>query len=283
MPRKKKGEAILNQGVLIIIGGREDKKDEMLILSEVAKRVGRGKLVIATIASTLGDELWEEYVRIFKKLGVKKVSHLDVSNRHKDVVSRALKSLNGANSIFFTGGDQLRITSELGGTPIVDRIFDIYHAGGLIAGTSAGASAMSETMLVSGTFEASFRIGASLRMAPGLGFARSMIIDQHFAERGRISRLIGAIAQNPKYLGVGIDENTAIIVESEESFRVIGDGAVYVLDAHGATDSNISEAQQDVTLSIFNVRFHVLSAGDVYNVVTKRPTRMGTMEEKKVA
>lgn len=111
-------------------------------------------------------------------------------------------------------------------------------------------------------------------MAPGLGFVKDMIIDQHFAERGRIARLIGAVAQNPKYLGLGIDEDTAIVMEENKCFSVIGAGAVYVIDAHEATESNISEAAQDTTLSIFNVCFHVLSEGDAFDQVNMRPYRL---------
>lgn len=258
---------------LIIIGGREDKKGAMQILREVSSRVGNGKLVIATVASSVGDELWREYRTIFRRLGVKHISHLDVVNRKEAVDHKALRAVEGAAAVFFTGGDQLKITSELGGTLVAQKIYEIYENGGLIAGTSAGASVMSETMLVSGSADASYRIGNSLRMAPGLGFVPNIIIDQHFAERGRIARLIGAVAQNPKFLGLGIDEDTAVIMENNKHFRVIGSGAAYVIDAHEATESNISEAEHDEALSIFNVCFHVLSAGDEFDVPTKHPSR----------
>ncbi|RZA08521.1 MAG: cyanophycinase [Proteobacteria bacterium] len=256
---------------LVIIGGREDRAGEMAILNEVAKRAGAGKLVIATVASTVGEELWKDYRAIFRKLGVKHISHLDVVNRKEAIDHRALKAVEGASAIFFTGGDQLKITSELGGTLAADEIYKIYERGGMIAGTSAGASVMSETMLVAGSSDSSYRIGSGVRTAPGLGFVKNMIIDQHFAERGRISRLIGVVAQNPRYLGIGIDENTAIIMDEHESFRVIGNGAVYVIDAHEATESNVADAKLDTALSIFNVRVHVLSAGDTFDMPTKTP------------
>ncbi|RYZ99132.1 MAG: cyanophycinase [Proteobacteria bacterium] len=243
----------------------------MAILSEVAKRAGSGKLVIATVASTVGEELWKDYRAIFRKLGVKHISHLDVVNRKEAIDHRSLKAVEGATAIFFTGGDQLKITSELGGTLAADEIFRIYERGGMIAGTSAGASVMSETMLVAGSSDSSYRIGSGVRTAPGLGFVKNMIIDQHFAERGRISRLIGVVAQNPRYLGIGIDEDTAIIMDEHESFRVIGKGAVYVIDAHEATESNVADAAVDTALSIFNVRVHVLSAGDTFDMPTKTP------------
>ncbi|MES2527858.1 MAG: cyanophycinase [Bdellovibrionota bacterium] len=269
MARKKSGK-------LIIIGGREDKEKEMDILREVAKGVGDGRLCIVSVASSVGDELWGDYSRIFKNLGVKKLSHLDVVHRTEAVDQKALKAVKDADAVFFTGGDQLKITSELGGTLVADRITEIFENGGIIAGTSAGASVMGEIMMVSGDSDSSFRIGSGLNMAPGMGFAPRLLIDQHFAERGRIGRLIAAVAHNPRYLGVGIDEDTAIIMDESKCFKVIGNGAVYVIDAHEANGLNISEAPKDTTLSIFNVKLHLLSKNDKFDLTTR-------MAEKGVA
>ena len=239
---KTKSKKQAKLGTLMMIGGHEDKHGDMEILAELASRVGGGCLCIATVASTVGNELWEDYRRIFKHLGVKRITHLDVVRRQQSVDRAALKAVEDADAVFFTGGDQLRITSELGGTAISERISEIHQTGGIIAGTSAGASVMGETMLVAGGSDASFRIGSGLKMAPGLGLVKNMLVDQHFAERGRIGRLIGATAHNPKFLGIGIDEDTAIVMEENSSFKVMGRGAVYVLDAHEATGCNISEA-----------------------------------------
>lgn len=258
-------------GKLIIIGGGEDKENGQEILRLVADEVGSGKLCVVTVASSIGDELWEIYQDIFKRLGVKRMSHLDVVHRKDCVDIRALRAVEGCSSIFFTGGDQLKITSELGGTEVLEKILDIYQRGGTISGTSAGASVMGETMMTSGPSDASFRIGESIRMAPGLGLATSMIIDQHFAERGRIGRLIGATAHNPKYLGVGIDEDTAIILEDKKSFEVIGSGTVYVLDSHRCNGNNISEGEVDSPLSLFNVKLDLLVHGDWYDLHKKVP------------
>lgn len=254
----------------MIIGGREDKERDKSILCDFAERVGSDTLCIATVASTVGDELWEIYRTLFKELGIKKITHLDVVQRHDSVNEAALKAVHDADAYFFTGGDQLRITTELGGTPIADRILEVYQKGGLIGGTSAGASVMGEMMLVSGHGDHSYRIGSNLKMAPGLGFAKNVIIDQHFAERGRIGRLITATAHNPKFLGIGIDEDTAILMKGCK-FKVMGAGAVYIVDAHQSTDSNLSEAEENAALSIFNVQLHLLSAGDGYDLVKKIP------------
>lgn len=171
----------------------------------------------------------------------------------------------------FTGGDQLKITSQLGDTAFYDRLMAIYEKGGVVAGTSAGASAMCETMLVRGTGSETHRIG-DLHMAPGLGLLKDVIIDQHFAERGRMGRLLGAVAQNPRVLGIGIDEDTAIVVENEDRFRVIGSGGVSILDAGNMTHSNIADEETDRALSIFGVHLHVLSHGDAFDLRRRKPT-----------
>jgi cyanophycinase len=168
--------------------------------------------------------------------------------------------------MFFTGGDQLRITSTFGGSELCETMRERYAQGMLIAGTSAGASVMSETMLVSGPGDDSHRVGDTLRMAPGLGLTRDFVVDQHFAQRGRISRLLGAIAQNPRPLGVGIDENTAIIAKEGESFEVIGAGAVYVINGKCITYTNLSESKTDDVISVHNVKLDVLSHGDRFDI-----------------
>ncbi|MBC7540505.1 MAG: cyanophycinase [Bacteriovorax sp.] len=259
-----------NQGKLIIIGGREDRKEAKEILSVVAKAVGSGKLCVVTVASEDGDHMWDIYRKIFNDLGVMTLTHLDVIHRTESIDKKAFAAVKDADAIFFTGGDQLKITSEIGGTIIQDRIMEIYQKGGVIAGTSAGASVMGEIMMIAGASDASYRIGSGVVMSPGLGFATKMIIDQHFAERGRIGRLIGTVAHNPKYLGIGIDENTAIILQDRIHFEVIGSGAVYVLDAHEAHGCNVSEADFDSVLSIFNVRLSVLTNGNCYDIALKK-------------
>jgi cyanophycinase len=260
-------------GTLIIIGGREDKKDGKHILTRVAQQALGGRLVICTVASTESpEELWDDYRRVFRELGMKDVAHLQIEHREGGAAEEQMKILDHTSVVFFTGGDQLRITSKLEGTAIADRIRRIYAEGGTIAGTSAGASVMSETMLVSGTGSASYRIGQDLSMAPGLGLMRDAIIDQHFAERGRLGRLLGAVAQNPRLLGIGIDEDTAIVVDPKRRCEVLGSGAVYIVDGRDVTCTNISEEHTDGTMSMFDVRLHVLSQGDVFDITTHRPT-----------
>jgi cyanophycinase len=257
------------EGPLIIIGGHEDKEGDMIILSEVAKRLGNGRLVLATMASHAPEGYFESYQKAFGALGVANLVELYVEDRAETHNAEKLRLLDGASGVFFSGGDQLRISSQIGNTPIEARIREIWRNGGLLAGTSAGASVMSDTMMVHGSSAETHRIG-DLSMAPGLGLVRDVIIDQHFAERGRIGRLLGAVAQSPRVLGVGIDEDTAMVLEGED-FQVIGSGAVYVIDAEGVSASNIAEASAERTLSMFDVRLHVLASGDGFNLASRRP------------
>ena len=256
-------------GPLLIIGGHEDKENDRVILSELARLLGGGRLVIATVASKEPDGYFEAYREAFEALGVTDLVELYVHERSDSSSREAVEKLEGAAGVFFTGGDQLRISSQIGDTPVERRILDLHRKGGVIAGTSAGASVMSETMLVKGPSAESYRIG-ELHMAPGLGLMRHVIIDQHFAERGRYGRLLGAVAHNPRLLGVGLDEDTALLVRGDAG-RVLGSGAVYVVDGEEASHSNIAEAQADRPLSIFDIRMHVLSSGDSFDFVRRRP------------
>jgi len=267
---------------LIIIGGHEDRTADKVILGEIARRIGSGKLVVSTVAvPSEPNGLFEEYEKAFRALGVKHLFNLAINTREEATRESKLRILDDAVGVFFTGGDQVKITSQIGDTPIFRRIQEIYDNGGLIAGTSAGASVMSETMLVEGGDEQSHVIGASVRMAPGLGLLSGVIIDQHFMERGRVGRLIGAVAQNPKNLGVGIDEQTAIVVERGNAFYVLGSGAVYVIDGSEVSYSNVAEEDLKKTLSIYDMKVHMLSQGDRFDIVARRPGQMtGRAAEK---
>jgi cyanophycinase len=266
-------------GTLIIIGGHEDKEDDPLILKEVVRRVGAGKLVVATVASELPEAMWEDYERVFRRLGVKHLYKLDIESREDAFSDRKRQILANADAVFFTGGDQLKITTRLGASPLCDRVREIYHGGGIICGTSAGASVMCDTMLVSGDGNGSARLGSLVRMAPGLALVSDILIDQHFAERGRIGRLLGAVAQNPRLLGLGIDENTAVVMTgSGRRFHVLGTGAVYAFNARDMLYSNLSEEEHDRALSMFGTRVDVLSQGDSYDLSTRVATNAPAQE-----
>jgi cyanophycinase len=257
---------------LIIIGGAEDKKGDKKILAEVCDHIDKESqlLVIATVATEKPVEVGSEYTDIFESMGIKNIRVLDVENREDALKNENIELINKASLIFFTGGDQLRITSILGGTPLYSSMKRKYSEGCVFVGTSAGASVMSDTMIVKGMDDESPR-KCTLKMAPGLGLINGVTIDQHFAQRGRVGRLLVCVAENPEILGIGIDEDTSIIVNKENGLRVLGSGAVYIIDGSNISDTNVSEQHQDNILSIFDVKMHVLKSGDKFDLKTRRP------------
>jgi cyanophycinase len=263
---------ISKKGDLIIIGGHEDKNGDEAILKEVSKRARRrsGHLLITTVATHFPEELAREYRQLFKDLGVERIEVMDIRSREDAKQPANVEKVRGAGLVFFTGGDQLRITSQIGDSDVFTALQEMNEAGMPIVGTSAGAAAMPETMLVSGTSDESNEISA-LGMAPGLAFIHGVVIDTHFAERGRMGRLLGAVAQNPKNLGMGIDEDTAVIVRNGTDFSVIGSGAVYVLDGTDISYSSLSEQTSEGIVSIFDAKLHVLVDGNRFDLVERRP------------
>ena len=256
-------------GPLIAIGGHEDKEGERVILRAIADRLNGGKLVVATVASHQPEGYFDAYCKAFGGIGVTDLVELYVDDRAEAVDGEIGAALAEAAGVFFTGGDQLRIVSQIGDTRLDALVRELHCRGGVVAGTSAGASAQSDTMLVAGSGRESHRIG-DLHMVPGLGLIPNVIIDQHFAERGRIGRLLGAVAHNPRMLGIGIDEDTAIVAEADV-LTVIGSGGVTIIDASAVTRSNIAEAKPDRVLSMHDVTLHALSAGDRFHLPTRRP------------
>lgn len=262
------------KGNLIIIGGAEDKKGEKNILKEVCSKIDRGEdeLVIATIATDLPKEVGAEYRNIFEKLGVRNINILDIQERKDAFELHNIEIMEKASLVFFTGGDQLKITSLLGGTPLYQVIHERHEQGCVFVGTSAGASVVSDTMIITGDDEESPK-KCTLKMAPGLGLIKNVVIDQHFAQRGRIGRLLVAIAENPESLGIGIDEDTAIMLNSKGEFQVIGSGAVYIIDGSSITYTNVSEQYPDEILSMFDIKMHVLKNNDKFVLNTRQPIK----------
>ena len=259
-------------GKIIAIGGREDKEGDRRILREVAAHAGGGKLVIATLASEAPDDQLRLYTSIFTTLGVKKISHLDFEDREEAMDNPQLDVLAGAEVMFFTGGDQIKLTGKIAGTQTHREIMTMYQKGCTIAGTSAGAAALSATMLVGGPKAESHKVFSAFFIAPGLGLLHDIIIDQHFAQRWRITRLLGAVAENPELMGIGIDEDTAIILQEGKSLEVLGSGAVYVIDGSGVTYTNVSEKALERTMALFNVTLHVLKNGNTLDLKSRTPS-----------
>lgn len=265
-------------GNLIIIGGAEDKKGKKEILRKVCNCINKDieMLLIATVATEYPEEAASKYKMAFGNLGVKNIKILDISERKDAYKEENISLIKEASLVFFTGGDQLKITSLIGGTPIYTILNERAEEGVYIVGTSAGASVMSDTMIIEGDSEEAPK-KCTLKMSPGLGLIKNVIIDQHFDQRGRIGRLLGGIAQNPEVLGIGIDENTAIAVNKNGDIEVIGEGAVYFIDGSNISYTNVSEQNIEEVLSIYNVKLHVLKAGNKFSLLSKIP-----FEEEKI-
>jgi cyanophycinase len=264
-------------GTLIIIGGHEQKEGSRPILELIAKRVGKGRLVIVTVATEEPDEQWKTYQATFKDLGVARMEQLDSRSREELLTNIPVDRLDQDSVIFFAGGDQMQITTTFGGTPLCDRMRELYTRGALIAGTSSGASVMAEVMMAGGEGESSRNSETTLQLSPGLGLISGVIIDQHFAERGRMGRLLAAVGQNPRLLGIGIDEDTALVFQGHERAAVIGSGAVYIVDGRDVTHTRTAK-NPDEAISLFGVKLHVLSSGDRFDL-TNRKASGGNVED----
>jgi cyanophycinase len=269
-----------SKGTLVIIGGAERKDENHTVLKAVADRLKANQhILIVTAASYEPEGTAEDYMRIFKELGVPKIDVADIRTREDAQRPEFVELCEKAGAVFFTGGDQLRITSQMGDSPMYQCMKDRYESGSMIIGTSAGAAAMPFTMIVGGASDESNRI-STMSMAPGLGLIDNVVTDSHFGQRGRMGRLIGAVMQNPRNLGLGIDEATAIIVERGEQFQVIGPGAVYVVDGAEISYSSLSEEHAEGVVTVHDVRLHVLGDGDGFDLLTRRPLLLKAKSEK---
>ncbi|MGI5853768.1 MAG: cyanophycinase [Bacillota bacterium] len=268
-------------GNLVIIGGAEDKENECTILKAFINLAG-GKdaaIVIMTTAAALPEETGARYQDVFGRLGCQSVTVCHVQSRAEAHDPSSCEKIALSTGVFFTGGDQLRITSILGGTPLEEVLFRKYRAGIVVAGTSAGASAMSDLMIVEGQDDETPK-KCTLKMAPGLGLLREVVIDQHFAQRGRIGRLMLAVSQNPYVLGIGIDEDTAIWIQPEGLLKVIGSQTATIVDGRPMIHTNISELRPNDSLAVIGAALHILPAGYGYdlagrNVIFPEPEEGG--------
>jgi cyanophycinase len=263
--------ARITSGQLIIIGGAEDRDKECKVLREFIRCAGGldAKLVVMTVATELPREVGDDYIRVFERLGVEQIRIVDTFYREDAEASSALEAIRAATGVFFTGGNQARITEILKNTAIARLLHERLADGLVIAGTSAGAAMMPDIMIVEGDADTNPRIEI-VKMEPGMGFLSNVVVDQHFTQRGRIGRLLAAMAQQSIPLGLGIDENTAVIVEGT-TFRVVGEGAVTVIDMADLTHSNLSEILRDEDLALCGVRLHILPDTYEFDLQTRSP------------
>lgn len=270
-----------NRGVLIPIGGNEDKGGEDTdfhspdfidegILAHIVRESGGADsdVVVIPTASSIPVEVGESYTEAFSKLGCH-VSVLDIQTREQAGSDESVQMVRNADCIMLSGGDQSRIADIIGQTKLHDVLLDRYHNDGLvIAGTSAGAMCMTNNMIAGGSSTESFVKGAVL-LRTGMSFLPEMIIDTHFIRRGRFGRLAEAIATFPSRVGVGLAEDTGLIIRGGDEMTVIGSGMVIVFDPGYVTHNNHAILREGTPMSMSNLKVHILSNGDRFSLGSK--------------
>ena len=240
-----------------------------IILEKFVELCGGKKAVIPVIATaTKEPDVGAEYVQLFSEMGAKKVPFLDIQTRADCQKDEILSQFNEATGIFMTGGNQLRLSTIIGGTPVAQLIRKMNADGLHFAGTSAGAAIIPEHMIAGGR-SGSTPTPRSVSLSPGLGLTNSVVIDQHFRQRNRLGRLLSAVAYNPFLIGIGIDEDTAIFIDYKNIFEVAGSGAVTVVDPSNIQHSSMSTARRGDAINIVDVKLHILADGAKYNLHSK--------------
>src|SRR6202041_157010 len=257
------------RGWIVPIGGAENKENARRILERFISVSGGAfsDIVVSPTASRM-HETGPRYEKLFQDLGAAQVTVMDFDTRRDCQEDGRLRRIEQATGIFFTGGNQLRLTTLLGGTPVA-KLIRMRNANGVtVGGTSAGASILSEHMIASGD-EGSAVISGSVRLAPGLGLTNRFIIDQHFRQRDRLGRLITALAYNPFAIGIGLDEDTAAFISPDETLEVEGSGGATVGDASEVSFSSIGEVDEGQPVCVLGLRLHILVTGATFNLHTR--------------
>jgi cyanophycinase len=255
--------------ILMPIGGNENEK-KPVVSQEFIRLAGGEKADIAILPQpSILEDTPDYYVRHFMGLGAHSARSLDFRSRAETQSDEYVEAIQNATGIFISGGTQMRLPAMIGGTQIENAIWDAYRRGVIISGTSAGASVMSKVMIAYGKSGSTPREGIA-QFAPGLGLTDKIIFDQHFRQRDRLGRLIYVISAHPGLLGIGIDENTAAIVEDEAKVTVVGTGAITVVDGSEMESTNVAEAEKGKPVAVSNLKVHVLTAGCSYHIPTRK-------------
>jgi cyanophycinase len=257
------------RGWIVPIGGAENKENDRRILRRFVEASGGedADIVVIPTASKM-HETGQRYEAIFRDLGAARVTVMDFDTRRDCQEPNRLQRLEEATGIFFTGGNQLRLTALLGGTPVAQLIRKRNAAGVTVGGTSAGASILSEHMIAFGD-EGSSVVAGSVRLAPGLGLTNRFVIDQHFRERDRLGRLITALAYNPFAIGIGLDEDTAVFIGPDEVLEVEGTGGATVVDASEVSFSSADSVSEGQPVAVLGLKVHVLTPGTIFELKSR--------------
>ncbi len=256
-------------GTLFAIGGAEAKLRRRTVLGAFAAAAGGtdARIAVVSSASSLGAEVVEIYKTVFTALGAREVISLRPESRAQARNPDLVEPLRTASAVFMTGGNQLKLSSLITGTPFGDAIYDAYHHGATVGGTSAGASILAEHMIAFGTGGSTPKQRMS-QLSAGLGLLRGVVIDQHFEQRNRYGRLLSLVAQSPSLLGIGVDEDTAAVISDGSRLEVIGGGAVTVVDGQHLV-SNAFAAKRTAPLLISGAVIHVLPSGSQFDLSSR--------------
>ena len=261
-----------DRGYIIPIGGAEEKLDNPEILDRFVDVCGgkSARIGIIPTASEL-DDTGRNYEKLFRALGIKHAKVLPFETREDCENSEFLDYIEKSDGVFLTGGNQLRLSTTLGGTAVSQMIRRRNAAGMHVAGTSAGAAFMPEHMIAGG-LEGSTPSPDLVTMAPGLGLTNKYIIDQHFRQRDRLGRLLTALAYNPFAVGIGLDEDTAAFIDPNEKLEVVGSGGITVIDPTDLSYSSMDQARRGEPVSLIGVKLHILVAGGRYDIESREAT-----------
>ena len=268
---KKNNGSLVPKGLLVAVGGNEDKEHDLLVLRKILSLIKAQTLniEIITTASEIPEELGEMYRKSFDRIGNTSVRFMHIRTREQAEEKQYIERLKKCDVVFFTGGDQLRISSILGGTLFLDTILNKYYTEEcIIAGTSAGATAMSQTMIFGGE-SAEALIKGSVNVTAGIGLVQNVIIDSHFIKRGRFSRLMELITSSPGHIGIGLGEDIGIIIRKGYLVEAIGNGLVVIFDGKQIKHSNISSINNGKAIAVENMHVHVLVDGYGYDLLNR--------------
>ena len=256
-------------GVLMPIGGAEDKMDDKIILSEFVTLSGGNEARIAIVPTASSIETAGlRYKAIFLGLGVQSAEVVYIGSREDANAESTLELVANATGIFLTGGNQMRLSAIIGGTRLEQLVRERHEAGAVVAGTSAGASILSAHMVAMGANGSTPKLRMA-QMFAGFGLISNVIIDQHFRQRDRIGRLLALVAGNPGLLGIGIDEDTSVVIENDNTLRVVGRHSVTIVDG-SHMKSDIFEVKRYGDITISDARLHVLGPGKRFDMVARK-------------
>ncbi|HEY1021110.1 MAG TPA: cyanophycinase [Flavisolibacter sp.] len=283
---RKENHCPVPKGTLMLIGGKENKGEDQpenkakpsdfikLQVLETFRQLTHKKNPLVEVVTTAGSDgaaTFQQYKRVFEGIGISQLGHIHHKTRKEILADELAERVEKADAFFFTGGDQLKLTALYGGTSFLTRLKERYIQQPIvIAGTSAGAMALSTPMIYAGNEEVQEK-GGAIKITTGLEFVKDVCVDTHFVHRGRFVRMAQVIVTNPTCIGIGIEEDTAMIVQNGIRGMVVGTGMIIVMEGFDIEKTNIDDFTEDKPISARNIKVHLLSDGDEYVIPQINP------------